>query len=515
MGGVAVAAQGAFSVAMFAVNTVLLLYNLLAYGRYLPRKIPQLALCVFLIVQALLQGGLSFACLLLPQGPALNVVASLNMMLGTLVNVTLAVLVLRIIGFNGPTAEQRQLWLFALPAAAAMLCATNPVHRLYFGSVAKAGDGIGYTVIPGPAGVVLTFLSSVCLLTVFILSFTRRVRRGPNALEPRVNLVILLSVLVPSIFSWVDLGLEAAFGANHHTSMFINWITISVVCYVYFGYLRTARSMAMQFTQEIYVVFDRWGNVVDINPPGRVFFNTHAIVRENGKEAFVKLLGLAGGMDAKGYEFEIEKDGATTYYRAFTFSLSNSINQYCGDGFIIREMTEFRRRLDELNTQATEDALTGAKNRRYFFEYSEEALARAAEEPEWITLLMMDIDFFKRVNDNYGHPVGDEILQQVVARCSSRLRRRDVLFRYGGEEIAVLSVGTGRDEGLGMANRLLEAIGGTPFGTSAGAITVTISIGGCSFMPAPGDDIDRWVNAADDYLYKAKQSGRNRVEYHP
>ena len=172
------------------------------------------------------------------------------------------------------------------------------------------------------------------------------------------------------------------------------------------------------------------------------------------------------------------------------------------------------RLLDETRTQAATDGLTGLPNRRSFVEKLDEMLHRAVRFGTPVSLLIMDVDHFKSVNDSYGHPVGDQVLRRLAALLSNSVREAvDLAARYGGEEFAVLLENTPHDGALKLAERLRTALEEETFlhmeGSQATQFHVTMSIGVASY-PEAGDAMVL-VGKADQALYDAKESGRNRV----
>jgi two-component system cell cycle response regulator len=181
--------------------------------------------------------------------------------------------------------------------------------------------------------------------------------------------------------------------------------------------------------------------------------------------------------------------------------------------FFHRQVGLVGRRI-EANEQAlvqlaTHDGLTGLYNHRTFYALLEEELTRARRYLHPVSLLMLDIDRFKVVNDTHGHQAGDAILRGLSKRLAEAVRSVDRVCRYGGEEIAVILPDS--DAPLHMAERLRALVEAAPF-EIAGSKTVgiTVSIGLASF-PARADSGKALVEAADNALYAAKQSGRNRV----
>ncbi len=170
-----------------------------------------------------------------------------------------------------------------------------------------------------------------------------------------------------------------------------------------------------------------------------------------------------------------------------------------------------------LTEQTVVDELTGAFNRRYFNTLVEQAVASGHLGPEMrathsdVGLMVLDIDHFKNVNDTYGHATGDEVLVELVQRLRVLLRDADAVVRWGGEEFVLVLPVTHSPGVQTLAERILFAIASRPFSTSAGPITITVSLG-CVAFPAAADA--QWDDAmvlADAAMYEAKQTGRNRA----
>lgn len=165
---------------------------------------------------------------------------------------------------------------------------------------------------------------------------------------------------------------------------------------------------------------------------------------------------------------------------------------------------------EKVNLMATTDGLTGVYNHRFFQEKLSEELERAIRYNEKLVFMLLDIDFFKKVNDTYGHPVGDLVLKNISQCLKAEARKVDIVARYGGEEFAVIMVQTGKEGGLKFAERLRETIQKKEILFSGGKLNVTTSIGLACF-PEDAKDKSRLIEKADKALYKAKKTGRNRV----
>ena len=180
----------------------------------------------------------------------------------------------------------------------------------------------------------------------------------------------------------------------------------------------------------------------------------------------------------------------------------------------ITDISERKQSILLLEKIAKTDFLTNLYNRRYFMQRGTEECKRTSRSYQPLTLLMLDIDHFKKVNDTYGHEIGDLALQHVAAIMKSGLREIDILGRMGGEEFAALLPNTSLDHAVLLAERIRLSVGNTPFDTSAQVLTLTVSIG-VEMFTNEMSGIDELLRNADAALYRAKNSGRNCVVAYP
>ena len=153
-------------------------------------------------------------------------------------------------------------------------------------------------------------------------------------------------------------------------------------------------------------------------------------------------------------------------------------------------------------------------NRRRFTEALDECIANSKKTAAPISLIMMDIDHFKKINDTFGHATGDKVLKAVCQRMEANVRPQDVVGRLGGEEFAVLLPETDADIGQIVAERLRRALEISPIHCDQGAIRFTASFGGVSVAPgAELPEADELLSVADKCLYSSKEGGRNRVTW--
>ena len=165
---------------------------------------------------------------------------------------------------------------------------------------------------------------------------------------------------------------------------------------------------------------------------------------------------------------------------------------------------------EEIYRMTIIDTLTGANNRRFLTDFVEREIARSVRHGRPLSLLLFDIDRFKRINDTHGHLTGDEVLKGVSHRLSARVRTEELMARYGGEEFVVVVPETDHQAALILGEEYRALVADKPFDCDGHVVEVTISIGVATLE---GEEIDSeaFIKRADDKLYEAKRAGRNRV----
>lgn len=211
---------------------------------------------------------------------------------------------------------------------------------------------------------------------------------------------------------------------------------------------------------------------------------------------------------------EIEVRVRSAQGREFTAEIAAIAMSYAGEAAVLVSMNDIsqRKQLEtELFHQANTDSLTGLSNRRYFMVQAEQEIRRARRFSRELSVIMMDLDRFKWINDNLGHAAGDTVLETVVRVSNERLRESDIMGRLGGEEFAILLPETGLEAAEEVAGRILDHIAETPIATTKGVVHCTTSLGVAHLIEAD-NSIDDMLHRADEALYRAKNNGRNRVE---
>ncbi|BBP62525.1 GGDEF domain-containing protein [Pseudomonas sp. Cab53] len=212
------------------------------------------------------------------------------------------------------------------------------------------------------------------------------------------------------------------------------------------------------------------------------------------------LEGLLGTMD----QHQKQREQREQEVSARLKSLAERVALMEQDALIVRE------NLEEQRLKALIDPLTGLPNRAAWSERLEKEVAEWQQHGNSLLLAMLDLDHFKRINDNYGHLAGDRVLKLIASVLRKRLRSSDFIARFGGEEFVLLVPDTPLTAGTQLAEALRAAIEACPFHFKGEPVTVTVSMGLTAFKP--GEHSDSVLKRADQALYRAKSAGRNRVE---
>lgn len=180
----------------------------------------------------------------------------------------------------------------------------------------------------------------------------------------------------------------------------------------------------------------------------------------------------------------------------------------------IKNLQDDLRRTNELLLELSNtDHLTGLFNRRYLMESLGKEIQRGQRKGANLSLIILDIDHFKQVNDQYGHLQGDIVLQKVALQLQKELRNYDIAARYGGEELIAILADASLEEAVFVANRVRSSVQTARFNGEVSQLSLTVSLGVAMFTKQGCATVDAFIKLADDALYRAKANGRNRVEF--
>jgi diguanylate cyclase (GGDEF)-like protein len=436
----------------------------------------------------------------------------------------------------------QQRALFCIPLLIQLLAATNSYHHLVWTGVVMNAHGaepivlkhsIGYSIALG-YGFILTLIGSICLFWTSI-RYAGVYRRQAlaviaGAIFPRLVNIFNARGLMPELgHEWTPVAIAVTGMA----------FAIGIFVFKLVDVVPIARETLIETMSDGIIVLDAANRILDVNPAARRILSVQAsgVARLEPGDIVERLPMLgAGGYGL--HELKVESN-ADSYDSRHIEILITPIDDRQGNAsgklILLRDVTEQKRsegevRLahaalqskvaeiellqEELRVQATTDALTQLYNRRYLDAALERELLSARECREPLSIVMLDIDHFKRINDTYGHHAGDEILIQFAELLRSRAGERATVCRYGGEEFLVLLPATSIGEAevcVEQWRRRMEEMV-VPFGSSE--LRATISAGLAEY-PTHGETSVRLLQLCDRALYRAKDLGRNRIEIAP
>ncbi|KAF5062163.1 diguanylate cyclase [Acetobacterium wieringae] len=411
-------------------------------------------------------------------------------------------------GFGG-------LVVFAIPIFTFLLRLSNDWHHLYYSQIGiHQFMGVNYMLlIKGPWYYVQTayVLITLVLCTWF---YFQRFRNSTGDERIQFRLLLLASVLPYLALLLVTVNL---FGIGiDYTALILPpcvlLINLSLTRYNFLEIKDLARERVFEDSSAGLILVNRFYRVVDFNEASITFFSWfNASLKEDQLEILLAkhpdLWERIKNSEDQVCHFSVAKEDR--YVNINTRSIQNK-KETVGHLITFEDVTERESLKQRLTEIANTDELTGLNNRRRFRECAEKADQQARSVQETLSVLMMDIDFFKKINDSYGHHGGDAVLRNFSAMLKEAFRGTDIVGRIGGEEFAVVLLNTDAEKAYAKAEDFRKAVAQktTIFGEKC--ITVTVSIG-VAERDQTTTDFDALINHADHALYQAKHSGRNRT----
>ena len=280
--------------------------------------------------------------------------------------------------------------------------------------------------------------------------------------------------------------------------------------YRFMDILPVARRFLVDNLHDGLIVIDTQDRIIDMNPSACRIFNLSekVVIGKDVKRQVPELLLESHSLDTGCYEIAI----ADSIYELRSSPLIEKTDTI-GHLLIIRNVTQQKEMEAQLRQLAGTDPLTGILNRRRFFELAGAEITRAFRYRHKVAVLMIDCDYFKVINDNFGHQIGDRVLCDLADCCLETVRKTDILGRYGGEEFIIISPETTEQDAVWLAERLRRKIAAMEMDYSENSFRITVSIGVSTLDGADSESmttLNKIVDQADKALYHAKAEGRNR-----
>jgi diguanylate cyclase (GGDEF)-like protein/PAS domain S-box-containing protein len=434
----------------------------------------------------------------------------------------------------------RKTGFFAVPFITEILTLTNSLHGLVWPTVEFSAKYPGVAEYShGPAFWLGTFGYGNALMMIGTYLIVNHAISLSKA-HFQQSMVVLMAIIPPWLVSILYAlrinpfpGLELTPLASGLSG---SVLALALLRYQFLDVIPIARTTVLEMMREGMLVTDQEFRLVDINLSARRYLGlpagdltgTAVTTLFAADSEWIPL--LTDPEDGKSTRLVLHlKDGE--YVDAQRTALHNpegSIIGYCTVLHDITELSNQQQRIEKLNSelsqqlvdirklqllledQAIRDGLTGLFNRRYLDDILQREVARARRSGDPISVLMVDIDHFKQMNDNYGHRAGDDILIHLARYISSQVRDSDLICRYGGEEFVIILVGSNVENAAARANEICRGVRGRGFLIEGDLMHVTLSIGVAGF-PVDGETPDAVLHAADMAMYHAKKTGRNKV----
>jgi len=283
----------------------------------------------------------------------------------------------------------------------------------------------------------------------------------------------------------------------------------------FFDLIPIARGLVFETMDDPVIVLDTENLIMDWNLQASAFFAWETDKHPQGCPAEEVFSGieplrnqLKSGAGSK-VEIVLGEGDACRHFRSRLLPIHSRSGSIIGKALILQDITLEKERMDRLQYMASTDALTGIYNRWMFLEICGHELKRNRRNKTAVSMLMIDLDHFKRVNDTYGHSAGDLVLREVARCLRENLRSSDILARYGGEEFVVFLPETGREGALTIAGKYCRTIGCLEISFQGRILSVTASIGVSTSPDSESESLESLLDRADKALYAAKKGGRN------
>jgi diguanylate cyclase (GGDEF)-like protein len=404
--------------------------------------------------------------------------------------------------------------ILLIPVTTLFIFMTNSFHHLYYTrlfitdyqnlSTANLNKGPWYYVFITYTYAGLIFSFALIFKKWIEASFSSKTQAFwmlLGSLCPGLAYAIYINDLFPVFYDLTTFGF----------AMMAFCLFIAIFKYDFLDLFQLERDQIFDVINEGIIVIDNKNRIIDFNRKSRETFqwlNHHSI----GKSMMQFAEGTAIANQPTFY-FSVEvirnKKKLSLGFRTTPIIKKN---KQIGKILIFQDITEQTIMLDRLNRMAEMDPLSGVYNRRKLMEEAEKEYYRAYRYGTDLSALMIDIDFFKAVNDTYGHLAGDKVITSIAQECKQRLRKSDIIGRYGGEEFLIILTDTDLEKALVVAEDLRIIIEEMVIEFADKRIYVKVSIGASSTSSYPEKmTIYDLINESDKALYMAKESGRNRV----
>ena len=397
---------------------------------------------------------------------------------------------------------------------------TNDWHHLYYTSLSLDTSGYFPGIVIGKA--VWYWVNQVYINLAFLAGMIILIAgygRGSLTYRRQTRLMILAS-----LFPWIGFLIYLMGMSPHNIDLtpFGMALSVPVFALALFRYrlldiVPIAREAVFSGMSDGVIVMDGSCRLIDFNgAAGKLFPQLDGRLIGEPVVAVMKdhpqILDLIRSDQDTTVEIRIEQGQSHPFYHVRISPITNRRGRTIGRALLFNDMTEQVMLREKLRAMATIDELTGAANRRHFAEQGRKEIARAKRHGRALSMIVIDLDHFKAINDRWGHEAGDVVIRGASGRIKNELRTADIFGRHGGDEFAVILPETPPEKAGQVAERLRKAIGETPYRLLSGAsVNLTASLGTSGVTVVGAETLEDLIRAADRAMYQAKAAGRDCV----
>ncbi|MFD0672854.1 histidine kinase N-terminal 7TM domain-containing protein [Cohnella sp. GCM10027633] len=410
--------------------------------------------------------------------------------------------------------------LFVIPAVTWVMVATSDYHPWYYKSFGFKENATPHVleVVSGQWYTVHDLFMFSCTVAGVVL-LLRRWKQTRKAYRLQL-FTLICGQLIPMAAGIVyrmgvtPTGLDPVPMSMCLTSALYIWAIVSTRMLTV---IPIAKESIFDSMGEGFIVLDSSGRLIDYNRAVSRMIHSHGRPMIGQKlddvwpELTESLLPHRSDQDAAVEVLAWTTEGAEQVYEVRSSILRQRNGEPAGNLLLLINVTELKRLQRELEQQAFYDGLTQIYNRAQFMSRGRELLLQCREQDKPFAVILFDIDYFKRVNDTYGHDTGDKLIVHVVSVCKQALADDDLFARYGGEEFVLALPSRTLEQAGEVAERLRTVMEAAPLQTAKGTLAVTSSFGVAESAIGFEESLDALLRRADEALYASKHGGRNRV----
>ena len=415
--------------------------------------------------------------------------------------------------------ERKYLYMvFFIPVITLIMVFTQQYHDLFY---------INPRIVNGGYFMVLDFDSGVWyyinytyqhLLSLVVIFLLLRFAQKSHRKQRNQALIVALAALLPLlgailyIFNLIPGGIDPGPFTLAITAMVLS---VGVFRLGMFELVPAAREFALDSIRDAFLVVDKKCRLQDMNKAARELPGANRLIIGEElpkKNSFARYLTAILDSSREELQFSVDgPNGEIKYYQVKAYPIETNVPYEKGYAILISDVTDTANLMKMLSHQANTDELTGLLNRRQLIRLGDNEIKRSKQKGTPLGVILIDLDHFKNVNDNFGHVAGDKVLKQVTKCLSSGLRNADIIGRYGGEEFVIFLPNTDIDLARVIAERLKEKVISLQIEVEGKTINATASFGVHSEVANSLTTIDTLLNTTDKALYTAKNKGRNQV----